>query len=226
MANPGPLAQEFSDEAAGGRFFGDKYMWTQDPDFRRYVFESPAAAIAGILMGSKHINLFFDHLLVKEPATEEPTPWHQDQPYWQVDGRQVCSVWLPLEPVSLESGATEYLAGSHSWGKWFEPKSFGGKRDYKAKGEQIPDIENRRGDYDILSWSTEPGDVIVHHALTVHSARPNHSIDRRRRALATRWCGDDARFARREAAPPIIRDPGLAPGQPMSCDLFPLVWSQ
>lgn len=226
MADPGPLAQEFTKPGQPGRFFGDKYMWTLDPVFRRYVFESPAAIIAGRLMKAHRINLFFDHLLVKEPGTSDATPWHQDQPYWQVDGWQVCSVWLPLDPVSAASGATEYVQGSHRWNKWYEPRSFGGTRSYQAGGEPMPDIEAQRDRLDILSWDVEPGDVIVHHALTIHGARPNNSGDRRRRALATRWAGDDARFAIRDKAPPIIRDPGLAPGAAMDCDLFPQVWSR
>ena len=37
-------------------------------------------------MGSETARLFHDHLLVKEPRTAQPTPWHQDQPYYNVSG--------------------------------------------------------------------------------------------------------------------------------------------
>jgi len=224
LANPGPLAQSFTKPGEPGRFHGDKYMWTFDPDFRAFVFDSPAAVVAARLMGADKINFFFDHLLVKEPGTVEATPWHQDQPYWNVDGWQVCSIWLPLDPVS-EAVSPEYIRGSHRWGKWYEPKSFGGARAYRAGGDAIPDIDAEPDRYDIARFAVAPGDVIVHQALTVHGA-PANASGGRRRALATRWTGDDARWAVREAAPPIIRDPGLAPGDPMDCDLFPVVWQR
>jgi len=220
LARPGPLAQDFDD----GRFFGDKYMWTTNAAFRTFVFDSPAAGIAAAVMESAKVNFFFDHLLVKEPGGARATPWHQDQPYWQVDGWQVCSLWLPLDPVTRDSGAAEYVCGSHLWGKWYEPQSFGVRRDYRAGGEAMPDIDTMRDRYEILSWDTEPGDVVIHHGRVVHGAHANVTRDRRRRALATRWTGDDARFAPRPKAPPIIRDPGIAAGAPMDCDLFPVVW--
>src|SRR6056300_950833 len=83
MNNPGELAEEYADEEKSTRFFGDQYIWTRNDDFKKFVFESEAAKIAADLMGSTKINMFFDHLLVKEPGSIEPTPWHQDGPYWK-----------------------------------------------------------------------------------------------------------------------------------------------
>jgi ectoine hydroxylase-related dioxygenase (phytanoyl-CoA dioxygenase family) len=36
---------------------------------------------AALLMGSEVARFHHDHLLVKEPSTVQPTPWHQDMPY-------------------------------------------------------------------------------------------------------------------------------------------------
>jgi hypothetical protein len=49
-------------------------------------------------MGSSAVNFFYDQLFVKEPGTTERTPWHQDQPYWALQGSQICSVWVRYEP--------------------------------------------------------------------------------------------------------------------------------
>lgn len=54
-------------------------------------------------MNSETARLYHDHLLVKEPNTRQRTPWHQDQPYYNIDGRQNCSMWMPVDPVSRES---------------------------------------------------------------------------------------------------------------------------
>jgi len=70
--------------------------------------------LAGRVMDATRVNFFYDQLLVKEPGTSARTPWHQDQPYWAVSGRQVSSVWLTLDPVP-EEVSVEYVCGSHRW---------------------------------------------------------------------------------------------------------------
>ena len=54
-------------------------------------------------------------------------------PYWAVQGRQVCSVWLPLDSIPLES-AVEYISGSHNWGQQFEPYHFMDSTPYEGPG--------------------------------------------------------------------------------------------
>ncbi|BBK41374.1 phytanoyl-CoA dioxygenase [Allostella vacuolata] len=224
MAAPGPHAEDYTPPGRPGRFFGDLDLWQRHDAFRRFVFESPAAGIAARLMRASRVNFFYDQLLVKEPGTAERTPWHQDQPYWAVDGRQVCSIWLPFDPVPADA-CVEYVAGSHLWRQQFNPQHFSDGTPYAGTGlPPLPDIEAARGRLDIRRWDLEPGDCLVFQAMIVHGAPGNRQAGRRR-ALATRWTGDDATFARRpgEVAIPTS-DPGLAHGQAMDCALFPRVW--
>ena len=224
MANGGPLALEYTKDKSAGRFFGDQFIWPRDEDFRAFVFESPAAAIARQLMRSSTATLFYDHLLVKEAGTKEHTPWHHDLPYWPVEGNQVCSIWLALDPVSAESGGVEYIRGSHKWPKRYIGQSFTSDSSYDNPDmEPVPDIEAERDRYDFISWDLEPGDCIVHHALTLHHSAGNSTSDRRRRGFATRWTGDDAVYTPRASTIRLLRDPGLKAGDPMPCDLFPQV---
>lgn len=222
MASPGPHGEEFA-EAGAGRFFGDLDMWQRHAPFRDFVFESPAAEIAGHIMRAAKVNFFYDQLLVKEPGTAERTHWHQDQPYWAVSGRQVCSIWLPLDPVAKEA-CVEYVAGSHHWPE-HSPYHFKDGRPYADTGlPLLPNIEAERDRHRILSFDMAPGDCLVFQAMIVHGAPPNHTANRRR-ALATRWTGDDARYNVRpgEVAIPTT-DPGLEHGDEMDCTLFPVVW--
>ncbi|MGH9901932.1 MAG: phytanoyl-CoA dioxygenase family protein, partial [Pyrinomonadaceae bacterium] len=122
MASPGPHAEEYATRGDAGRFFGDVELSLRLPKFRRFALESPAGEIAGRIMGASRVNFFYDQLLVKEPGTSERTPWHQDQPYWAVSGSQVCSVWLPLDPIP-EEVSVEYVCGSHRWPE-FSPYHF------------------------------------------------------------------------------------------------------
>ena len=39
---------------------------------------------------------FHEHVFIKDPGTTRGTPWHQDQPYYPVNGRKVL-----LESINL-----------------------------------------------------------------------------------------------------------------------------
>ncbi len=226
LMHPGPHAENYTEPGLPGRFAGDLDMWQRIEGFRRFVFESPAAEIAGRIMQSKKVNFFYDQLLVKEPGTRERTPWHQDQPYWAVDGYQVSTVWLPLDPVPQET-CVEFVAGSHRWGRTFNPYHFVDGSPYAGTAwESMPDIDALRDQHDIQTWSLEPGDCLVFQAMIVHGAPGNTDLTHRRRALATRWTGDDARYIVRpgEVAIPTS-DPGLQDGDLMDCEMFPVVWT-
>ena len=71
-------------------FFGDYCNWQRIDGYRDFVLFSPAAGIAKILMGSDKVNFFHEHVLVKSPGTDEPTPWHHDHPYYCIDGMDTC----------------------------------------------------------------------------------------------------------------------------------------
>jgi ectoine hydroxylase-related dioxygenase (phytanoyl-CoA dioxygenase family) len=90
LAEPSGRALVASRPDDPGRFFEDFCNWQRIPEYEEFVRGSPAAAVAGELMGSRQVHLFHDHLLVKEPGTRQATPWHQDQPYYNVDGFQIA----------------------------------------------------------------------------------------------------------------------------------------
>jgi len=225
LAEPSERALVASRPGDPGRFFEDFCNWQRIPEFEEFIRQSPAAALAGELMGSQHVRLFHDHLLVKEPGTRQATPWHQDQPYYNVEGSQNCSMWMPVDPVDRES-TVEFVAGSHR-GPWLMPRTF---MDSEAKWfpegslADLPDIEADRGSFEILSWELEPGDAVFFHMLTLHAAG---GATRRRRAFSIRFLGDDATHAPRpwKTSPEF---PGLADelpaGAPMEHDLFPVLW--
>ena len=223
MAHPGPHAEEYTPTGGSGRFFGDLELFERLPKFRRFALESPAARIAGEVMGATRVNFFYDQLLVKEPGTAERTPWHQDQPYWAVSGYQVCSVWLSLDPVP-EDVCVEYVCGSHRWPE-FSPYHFADGTPYADTGlPPLPDVEANRSKYRIARFAMQPGDCLVFQAMIVHGA-PDNSGRRRQRAISTRWAGDDARYCVRKGEVAIpTQDPRLAHGARLDSERFPLAW--
>ena len=220
-------SQELAKDVDSGRFFNEMFIWPRHKGFKRVLFSSPIAAIAGSVMGATQTNVLFDQLLIKEPGTVEPTPWHHDLPYWPFQGAQICMLWLALDDVTEASGAVEYVKGSHLWGKRYQPTSFVGDGRYQQDGlEPLPDFEVMRDDLDIVSFEMAPGDCTLHHGLTVHAAPGNRCADRRRRAYVTRWGGDGVTYDPRGGTQPMLRDPGLKAGATVECDLWPVVWKR
>lgn len=227
LASPSPRAKVASGTDDPGRFIEDFCNWQDNPHYRRFIVDSPLAVTAGRLMQSSTARLYHDHMLTKEPGTRQPTPWHQDQPYYNIEGRQNISFWIPVDPVSRES-TLEFVAGSHR-GPWLMPRSF---MDSQAKWfpegslADLPDIESHRADHPILGWELEPGDLVCFHMLTLHASS---GVDgtRRRRVFSVRFLGDDITHApRRWKTSPDF--PGLAAelpvGAPMDHPLFPVLW--
>ena len=223
---PGPYGGDSVADGDTGRFFDDYCNWRRIPEYRDFVMDSPAAAIAARVMRSERVQIYHEHVLVKEPGTGKATPWHHDLTYYNVEGEQTVSLWLALDAVARET-APEFIAGSHRWGKRFYPRLFKDSSDYGYAGdgyESVPDIDADRNAYDVVSWALAPGDAVLFSFLTLHGAPPNLSATRRR-GFSTRWLGDDARFAKRpgRTSPPYAGI-GLDPGEAMREDWFPVVW--
>ena len=64
-------------------------------------------------MQSVKVNLFHEHVLVKEIGSKKRTPWHQDQSYYCVDGADNCSLWIPLDYKS-KSNCPDFIIKSHN----------------------------------------------------------------------------------------------------------------
>ena len=136
LAAPSPLAQVASGDDDPGRFFEDFCRWTEVDAIGRLARDSRVPAIAAALMATPRVRLYHDHVLVKEGGTAQRTPWHQDQPYYNVDGRGV-SAWIPVDPVPA-AGSLELLAGSHA-GPWLMPAHLPHRR-----GALVPRGQPRR----------------------------------------------------------------------------------
>lgn len=225
VAEPTDLTMEIADlQNKEGRFFFDTFLWLRNEKCRRFVHDSIAAEIAGQIMGSSKTNIFFDQWLIKEPGTLVETPWHHDMPYWPVLGDHICTLWLALDPVTADSGAVEYVKGSHKWGQRLKPLSFSGKTRFDEDLPPVPDIEAERERHDIICHDLQPGDCTVHHGLLVHHAPGNARADRRRRAYVTRWTGDDARFHPHDGVQHMPPFPDIEKDGPLDSDLWPIVW--
>jgi ectoine hydroxylase-related dioxygenase (phytanoyl-CoA dioxygenase family) len=225
MAEPSADARIYQGKAGGGRFFGDYCNWSRIPEYRDFIFNSNAAAIGRMLMASKTVRLFHEHVLVKEASAAVATPWHQDQPYYCVDGNDTASLWIPLDRIPRER-TLEFVAGSHLWGKYFRPERFDKTPLNENDGlEEVPDINNNRDTFEVIGWALEPGDAVAFNYKTLHGAPANSSASDQRRAFSLRLLGDDVRFARKDGVKtsPPFRDVQLPHGAVMDAPEFPIL---
>lgn len=210
-------------------FFRRRLLWRSDPDFARFCRFSPAPRMAAALLRARKVNLFMDQLFAKAPGTASRTGWHNDLPYWPLRGWQVATIWIALDPITVDNGALEVIRGSHAWNRRyqpFEPDFDGAAAVAKAAAgetyDPLPDIEAERGRYDIAAWDMRPGDALAFHAMTLHGAAGNTTAGRWRRAYAVRYAGDDVRY-HEPATNEWLYNPALKPGDPLDSDLYPVV---
>jgi ectoine hydroxylase-related dioxygenase (phytanoyl-CoA dioxygenase family) len=227
LREPGPYAKHYTPAGNPGMFFGDYCNWDRIEPYRDFFFHSNASALAAQLMGSPKVNLYHEHVLVKEPGTKERTPWHHDQPYYPIDGKYIVSLWIPLDPVEKNT-CVEFIAGSHAWGRWFTPARFVDQKTHTtaqdSRFEPPPDFEAERAQHRVLQWQLAVGDCIAFHGLTVHGA-PENASSHRRRAFSARFTGADARFVLRSGfmSPPPPDSGGPQPGAAMDSAAFPVL---
>ena len=222
MSEPGPYAAENLREGESGRFFDDYCNWTRIPEFVAAIRTSPVAEVAADLMGSRTVQVFHDHVLVKEPGTSKPTPWHQDSPYYFVEGRQTISFWSPVDPV--RDASLRCVAGSHKWDKpvlptrWLSEENF-----YPDEDTYMPVPDPDAEGMTIREWPMEPGDAVAFNFDILHGARGNET-DQRRRAFSLRLVGDDARYVERpgKTSPPFPGH-GMKAGEKLREDWFPVI---
>ncbi len=221
--------------------FYDSQAWQGIDEYRSFVFDSPAAAIAAQLLGASQVTFYFDAVFVRSPGTQFETPWHQDEPYWSVEGFNTCSIWMPLVPVKAEN-ALCFVPGSHLGNKLLAQPDFGSLNpdgevaidtvDFAPVAEEaFPDIEADRDGFGVISWDLEPGDCVAFNSRMMHGGSGKLPPDTGLEVFTTKWLGDDVVIKFRDHGmdpdhSAVMTAAGLAPGERPSGDLYPTVWTR
>lgn len=216
------------DGGGRGRFVSGVDHWRLHEEFRAFACDSALAAAVGALLRTSEVHLWEDSVLVKEPGARERTAWHQDLSYFPLTGAQVCTTWVPLDPVTASTGAVQFVRGSHDWPELFQPNLFVSTMAIPGTaGVAVPDIDAlaAAGEVELIGFDTEPGDCTVHHARTVHAAGPNTSATTRRRAVSVRYTGDDVRVVERAGVVHKAAHAALRAGDALGPPECPTVWT-
>jgi phytanoyl-CoA hydroxylase len=123
----------------------------------------------------------------KPPGIGQPTPPHQDGYYFMLDPCEAITMWLALDDVDEENGCVRYVRGSQR----------SGLREHQRTqtlgfSQGIVNYPNGRDLANEVAMPAQAGDLLVHHAMTIHRADGNHSTTRSRRALGLIYYGERA----------------------------------
>ncbi len=152
-------------------------MGAHDPWFHQLFTSSRFRKVAELLLDgpveAKNMQYFN-----KPPSVGQPTPPHQDGYYFMLQPCEAVTMWFALDDVDEENGCVRYVRGSHRHGM----------RDH-ARTQTLgfsQGIIDYPTDLDLageMAIPAQPGDLLVHHAMTIHRADGNRSTTRSRRAL-------------------------------------------
>ena len=157
-----------------------------DDYFAELFLKGSFPALAAELLGDRVVPSNIQYFN-KPPGVSQPTPAHQDGNYFKLDPCEALTMWLALDVVNEENGCLRYVRGSHRRG--MRPHGRTGTLGFSQGITDFPQEEDRTNERPV---SVQPGDVIVHHAMTIHRADANRS-SRSRRALGLIYYAASAR---------------------------------
>lgn len=153
-------AQVFDDH------YADKIFYTLENRIR-HVFQQ--------VFGAKSVVTGCQAQL-KRPNSGIPTPWHQDEAYWDEDEvYEGGVVWIALDDILEKNGCLQYIPGSHK-SKVFNHKSL--SIDSDLDGFTLNEDQLNYDNY--VSCPVVAGTAIVHHCRIIHRTGENISKKSRR----------------------------------------------
>ena len=123
----------------------------------------------------------------KPPGSGLPTPAHQDGYYFKIDPPRALTLWLALDFADEGNGCVRYVRASHR--KGMRPHEL---TETLGFSQGISDFGTSEDEANEVAVSAAPGDLLAHHALTIHRAGGNGSETRNRRALGCIFYSVDA----------------------------------
>lgn len=185
-----------------------------DPDYAPSLIEIDQtwlefAAHAGIvdcvaqLMGDDII-VWGSSFFAKKGTGSKATPWHQDGQYWPMQPLAACTVWIAIDPSTVENGCLRVIPGSHKKRKIFDHDI--GSLDTAVLNQCIS--AHDMPEAAPIDVELEPGMISIHDAFTVHGAEPNNS-GTRRAGLTYRYMPTTSHYDRELAAELGVKQGGL-----------------
>lgn len=176
----------YEDKTDAGTLKQLQDMNVYDPFFSSMLVGSRFQKVAELLLNEKVTGQTIEYFN-KPPRIGKATPPHQDGYYFMLKPSNAVTMWMALEEADDENGCVRYIKGSHL--KGMRPH---GRTQTLGFSQGIVDYDQE----DIaseISFPARPGDLLVHHSLTIHTAGANKSNARSRKALGFIYFADSAK---------------------------------
>jgi len=141
-------------------------------------------ALAAEVLGARRVQLLQDSLLYKPARDGGSVDWHQDHSYvgYLVPAR-IIALRIALLSEDTHNGCMRVVDGSHRWGPLGANLALRADR-VTSLVDQLSPEQRARLDHP-RTLALEPGDVSIHHCLTLHDSTANRS-ERPRRTIILR----------------------------------------
>ena len=141
--------------------------------------------IEGIL--GPDILIYAAEFFIKEPRTTQIVSMHQDLTYWGLGATQgLVTAWIALSPSTPASGCMDFVRASHK-NPILPHEDTYDANNLLSRGQEVRvDVAPE----DRVPIEIHPGQMSLHHGLTIHGSGPNTSNDRRIAAVI-RYCTPD-----------------------------------
>ena len=113
-------------------------------------------------------------LFLKEPENKGFISWHQDGIYQGWKPYNSITAWLAITDVNEENGCMKMWPGSHK-DNFKKHKDTFDEDNLLTRGQTIENVPAK----DIIPIILKPGQLSIHHPMTVHGSGPNLSKSRR-----------------------------------------------
>jgi ectoine hydroxylase-related dioxygenase (phytanoyl-CoA dioxygenase family) len=145
------------------------------PELKEGQYRANALHIVQQLLGDD-ANFQGEHAIFKPARYGAATPWHQDEAYWNPNlNYHSVSVWIPLQPATLENGCMQFIPRSHLLE--VQPHHTIGN-DPRIHGLEIDELDASAA----VACPLPAGGCTIHPSRTMHYTGANRS-DIPRRAL-------------------------------------------
>lgn len=137
-----------------------------EPALRETQIYRNCFGIAKQLLGPS-AEFVFDHAMTKPANGGPPTPWHQDKAFYtRKTTHETITFWMPLQPVTRESGCLRFIAKSNH-GPLLEHRHL--NDDPRIHGLEALNVDEANRVYCPL----DSGGVTIFHHRTLHGADAN-----------------------------------------------------
>jgi ectoine hydroxylase-related dioxygenase (phytanoyl-CoA dioxygenase family) len=136
------------------------------------------------------LKMFRNAVLMKLAGVGSAKGMHQDSPYWPIEPMALASMWIALDPATLENGCMTAVPGSH-------------------RGAPLPHVHVtddyivEEAEYDVSKVVPIPmpaGAGLLFHSLLLHGTAPNIS-SKPRRAITLSYMSSQSRYTGKSPKP-------------------------